>query len=279
MWNTKIYPFFLSDAYTIADEISEDFLAVSVVENEDTKTWRLEVLSDGKLSIDDVNLCGLVPASELQIESKELPETNWLQKCFENFKPISIGKFYILGSHYQLMGTFNSKVCLEIDAATAFGSGEHATTEGCLMAIQTYFDPNENSNVLDLGCGSAILSMAISKLGGRRIFAYDNDPEAVKVSMKNVRKNHCSSKVKVYCNKNTEFAKRGYDFIVSNILAAPLISMSDKIVGCLNLGGTLILSGFTPEQDVISYYERFGLKVIKKYEIRGWNTVVLKKIV
>lgn len=278
MWNVKIWPFHLSDAYAISDKISEDFLAVSVVEDFDEKFWVLEVISETKIYENDQRIENIIDLSGKKFECKELDDVNWLQKCFENFKPFSVGKFYIYGSHNTKKLAKHSQITLQIDAATAFGSGEHATTEGCLHACSTYFNPRKHFSAMDLGCGSGILAMALSKLGGKSILAYDNDVEAVRVAKKNVEKNNCSNMIKVFHNNATEFEKYRFDFIVSNILAEPLIGMSEKIVSSLDERGILIISGFTTEQKVGEIYEKFGLKILQRYTIKNWDTVVLKKL-
>ena len=167
---------------------------------------------------------------------------------------------------------------IEIAAATAFGTGEHPTTNRCLMACEAFFDVDKHKKVLDVGCGSCILSIALARLGATNIFACDNDPEAVRVSSENIIINKVASRVKVFQNKGCEFAERKYDFIVANILAEPLIFMGDDIANSLENGGILVLSGFTSDDDSVEKrFTSLGLEIKHKYDYKGWTTLVLTK--
>jgi ribosomal protein L11 methyltransferase len=212
------------------------------------------------------------------IENGKIKETDWLQKCFENFKPITVGDFYIYGPHLRGSPMPPDKITVEIAAATAFGTGEHPTTNRCLVACQTFFDEKQHKSVLDIGCGSCILSIALAKLGARNICACDCDEEAVRVARKNIVVNGVEHRIKVLRNEGCEFNCRKYDFIISNILAEPLLSMAKAITDSLAENAILILSGFTMnDNSVLQKYSEEGLKLKLRYDYRGWTTLVFKR--
>ena len=270
--------FTIVDSFTIVDLLFEkSYLSVSCVEKEDNK-WYVEVLSMSPIKEFDI-------ASTLKdykysvFESEILEDIDWLKKCFENFKPITVGDFYMFGPHLRAKPKPSDKVAIEVAAATAFGTGEHPTTNRCLLAAQTFFNPEVHKKVLDIGCGSGILSIAIAKLGARYVSACDNDPEAVRIATGNVSINHVAHRVSVFKNSDHEFDKNNYDFIVANILSAPLISLAPFVVECLNTSGLLVLSGFnTGDYSVLEKYSSLGMRLIYTYDYNGWSTIVMRKL-
>ncbi len=267
--------FNINDAFNAVDLLNDDaILSVSCVQR--YKSWIVEVLSSRKFENHEIH--SMLSGYEFSvIENEPLEEENWLEKCFENFKPLNVGGFYIYGPHLRSANHPSDKMTIEIAAATAFGTGEHPTTNRCLIACETFFNPEKHKKVLDIGCGSCILSIALARLGARDIVACDNDAEAVRVSKDNVVINKVASRVKVFKNQACEFSEDKYDFIVANILAEPLISMSDYIVEALSDKGILVLSGFTSDDDSVEKkFTPFGLKIKHKYDYNGWTTLVLE---
>lgn len=278
---SKIYKcvignFNINDAFNAIDLLYEDdYLSVSCFQK--AACWFVEILSS---TVPDVSkISASLKGRDFEfIESKQLEEVDWLQKCFENFKPITVGNFYIYGPHLRHSRKPSDKILIEIAAATAFGTGEHATTNRCLLASETFFDPEKHLSALDIGCGSCILSIALAKLGARSIDACDNDSEAVRISKKNIVINNVSHRIHVFQNQDTEFSDKKYDFITANILAKPLIHMSKTITTSLNEKGLLILSGFTTKDHSVQHtFEALELKVKHRYDYEGWTTLVLKK--
>lgn len=276
LWIAKVWPFTLSDAYGIADALIDRCLSASVVLSKEgeKKQWGIEIINDSPIAKEMYDEL----AQTENFSCAELPDMDWLAVCFANFRPITIEDFYIYGSHTKLPKNVGNKICIQIDAASAFGSGEHQTTKGCLKALRMYFNPRQHKSAMDLGCGSCILSIALAKLGCKKIFAFDNDPEAIRVSQHNIEKNKVSNNVQIIQNSSDEFKIRKYDLIVSNILATPLILLSKSIAHCLSDNGVLIISGFTEEQtDVIKCYEKLGLQKLYEINMDTWLTAVLKK--
>lgn len=267
--------FNVNDAFSVVSLLNDDaILSVSCFQR--YKSWVVEILSTRQFEAQEIH--GVLSDYEFfVIENKTLDEENWLEKCFENFKPINVGGFYIYGPHLRSAKHPSDKMMIEIAAATAFGTGEHPTTNRCLIACETFFDPGRHKKVLDIGCGSCILSIALARLGARDIVACDNDAEAVRVSQENVIINKVASRVKVFQNRACEFSENKYDFVVANILAEPLISMSDYIVESLAGNGILVLSGFTSDDDSVEKrFTSLGLKIKHKYNYNGWTTLVME---
>ena len=277
IFKCTIGDFSISDGFAIVDLLSEkDYLSVSCVEKGDDK-WFVEILS--MLPINKSDITKILADYEYSIlETDALENIDWLAKCFENFKPITVGNFYMFGPHLRMKKRPANKVGIEIAAATAFGTGEHPTTSRCLLACQVFFNHEIHKKVLDIGCGSGILSIALAKLGARFITACDIDPEAVRITNENIVINHVAHRVSVFQNIGHEFDINKYDFIVANILATPLISLADPIEKSLNRDGILVLSGFNAgDYSVLEKYASLGLELKYKYIHEDWLTLVLHK--
>ncbi|MDR3179443.1 MAG: 50S ribosomal protein L11 methyltransferase [Holosporaceae bacterium] len=268
--------FSLKDAFDLMDIFFEaGYLSVSAVEENDH--WLLEVLDNKPIAVEHMSVM-LKSYQYSVLKSEKVAPVNWLKKCFENFKPLEVGNFYIFGNHLRNTPIPVDKIAIEITAATAFGTGEHPTTNRCLMACQTFFDARRHKTSLDIGSGSGILSIALAKLGCKCVMACDNDPEAVRVTKNNLITNKVDHRVGVFRNESHEFAAKNYDFIVANILSEPLVAMSTYVTDCLAPGGLLVLSGFTSgDKSVIDQYVSLALAVKYVYNYREWSTVVFEK--
>lgn len=204
-----------------------------------------------------------------------LENVNWLQKTWHHFPPLKRGRFYVYGSHVK-DPVPEGFIGLEINAATAFGSGEHETTQGCMQAIES-LDPTQLSNALDLGCGSGILALSIAKNFSIPVTASDNDPEAVRVTQYNAELNKCENLVASVVSEGFEHIQGQYSLIVANIFAGPLCDLASAVAKHLAPHGSVILSGFYDWQasDVLKAYAQVGLPLKKTYEINHWVTVLL----
>jgi len=209
---------------------------------------------------------------------------DWLAESYHALPPFSVGSFFIYGSHYT-GDKPGDKIPLLIEAATAFGSGEHGTTSRCMLAIEhvkhSGFEPR---NILDMGCGSGILAAAAAKLWPEvPVFAADNDPECVIVTKRHLESNGIQN-VHAYQSEGYEdsspvWKDAPYDFIIANILAGPLIVMAAEQCRALAKGGYLILSGTLKEQaqDVLAAYTPHGLTLAGEFPGDEWMTLLLKK--
>jgi ribosomal protein L11 methyltransferase len=211
---------------------------------------------------------------------EKLENRDWLAENRKSFPPLTIGSFFIYGSHYQ--GSIpEGLIPIELDASIAFGSGEHATTRGSLLALENLIHQRQFEHVLDMGCGSGILCLAAAKLLNVPMVASDMDPDSVLMSIENMHKNGVSAQVEVRLGDGYAALHEGetFDLILSNILAQPLIEMASSLVQSLKKGGVAVLSGFLDDQaeEVIAAHVREGLTLIESKSYDGWVTAILAK--
>ena len=272
----KKYHFVVEVPFEKMEKISvvfeENVESISLFENEEK--WFFEAIfheEDIALVQNLAHKVGIIPAIDL------LPEIDWLKKVHEDFPPLKIGKFYIYGSHVKEMPPENI-IPLLVDAATAFGSGHHESTFGCLTAFSELKATHSFSSALDMGCGSGILALGIASLWDCPVLGIDNDPEAVRVTLENAVLNH-KANVNAFINDGFEGLVGKFDLIVANILAGVLINMSLQLVAHLSSKGIVVLAGLlaTQADDVIQVYEDAGMNLIKKISVGAWNTLILEK--
>lgn len=277
------------EAQQIADAV--DALAVSVLlhnhESTDGDNWSVALTTYGAPDHNEIlqslgDFTALL--AENGIQTEKLPEKDWLRHVHENFPPVTIGPFFVYGSHYEGMLPTDLQP-LKIDAATAFGSGEHETTKGCLLALVDLQKNVTFKNVLDMGCGSGILAIAAKKLWPEtRTTAVDIDPESITVTRRHAEMNDIDGmETEAGDGYNTALSKKNapYDLIIANILAGPLVDMAPDLDAQLAPGGFAVLSGLLARQesDVTAAHIARGLELHQSYAINEWRALVFKKSV
>jgi len=219
-------------------------------------------------------------------EISEVPEKNWLEESYKQLQRFSIGPFFIYGAHYEDDNP-EGQIGLQIESATAFGSGGHGTTKTCLLAMSGLKEEGLCPwNVLDMGTGSGILAIAAWKLWKTPILAVDIDEEAVKVANRHRKANDVKEgSASLTCIQGDGFQapivqeRKPYDLITANILAGPLQDMATDLTAVLDEKGHVILSGMlTGKADnVLKTYEALGLKLKQRYDLDEWSTLVLQQ--
>ena len=283
-WRTSIVvsPEIGDDVQTAFDDI---FASVAAFEIEDGGDWVIEGIDRNppdeaalaaRLALVAAMLGTTLPAPMVE----KVPPTDWLLATYQAFPPLRIGRFFIHGSHIEDAPPPGS-VPLCIDAATAFGSGEHPTTEGCLRALDRLSRRRRFRRILDMGCGTGILSFAAAKLFHAPVLAADIDPESIRVTRINARINRLSDRITAVVSNgyaSRVVAEHGpYDLIIANILARPLMSMADDLRRNLAPGGVAILAGLLDRQapQVLAAHRLQRLTLADKIPIRGWPTLIL----
>jgi ribosomal protein L11 methyltransferase len=263
-------------------------LAVSVFlhnqEATDGDDWTVTLTTLGKPDLAAIRerAAAIVPLEEKDIVAEKLPEKDWLRHVHDNFPPIRTEKFFIYGSHYEGEKP-QGLIPLQIDAATAFGSGEHETTRGCLIALERLKAQGcAFKNGLDMGCGSGILAIAMVKFWPDiRVAAVDIDPESVTVTKRHAEMNDVRLQTEAGDGYRTPLVGKAapYDIIAANILANPLIEMAPDLMAALAAGGYAVLSGLLQRQkeDVLAAHTALGLEFFHEEKMGDWCALILRK--
>lgn len=213
---------------------------------------------------------------------EQMPDTDWVLASLRDFPPISAGRFFVHGSHFD-GAVPPGRIGLKVDAGTAFGSGEHATTRGCLLAIDGLLRRKKIRHGLDLGCGSGILGIALAKATRRQVMAADIDVTAVRVARRNAASNGVAPFFSVVQSPGYRHPAIGrgkpYDLILANILARPLVALAADLGRHLAPGGYAVLAGLLVRQErlVMAAHRLQGLTLVARIRINGWAILVLTK--
>ena len=226
-------------------------------------------------------LAALLTGVEAAPRRAPVPAEGWLARTRAAFPEQVIGRrFAIRGTH--LTGpTLPGRITLTLDAALAFGSGEHGSTRGCLLALERVA-VRRPGRVLDLGTGTGILAMAAARMLHRTVSAVDIEPWSVRVARQNAGLNRLGSRVRIWradgWHDRRVRAGGRYDLVLANILARPLCLMAHDLAAHLAPGGTVILAGLlaTQARQVMTAHRRQGLRLDTMIREGPWTTLVLR---
>ena len=256
------------------------------VESEPDDIWCIEFYVNTKPNLNKINKYILEFARKNQLEilsniiREKIEDQDWIKSYQENLKPIEIGRFFI-SSPLQKELCPKDKIGIFVEAARAFGTGDHYTTAGCIEAIELLSELSF-SKILDIGTGTGILSFAAEKIWSKaKILACDIDQTAVNIAKENARLNHSS--VVFFQNQPdnilpTKYNKMSFDLIISNILAGPLIQMASDIQKIASNNASIILSGFLEYQlgDILIQYQKHSFKPVQVINKNSWIILILQ---
>jgi len=216
----------------------------------------------------------------LEAELSSIREEDWANNWKQYFKPLKVGEKLVIKPSWEEYNEDSDRIILEIDPASSFGTGQHHTTRLCLELLEKSL--SKDDVILDMGCGSGILSIGAMLLGAKRAVAVDIEQNAAETALENAVKNNISPELYethfgniLSDEKLASEIDYKYDIITANIVADVLIAMKDHFVRYIKKGGTLIVSGIIEERmdEVIDALKSVGFSSPEVNIKEGWAAV------
>ena len=254
---------------------------------EDDGSDQSDMLRKVKLGLEDLR--DTVDVGSGVISSSETEDLDWINNWKKYFTSFTIGDILIKPTWEEVKPEDADKFMIEIDPGISFGTGKHETTQFCIKQLIKYIEgAKEAPTVLDVGCGSGILSIVALKLGAKEVVGTDLDADCMISTRDNMQVNHLDEKLGTFYVGNliddTELQKKvgteKYDIVVANILADVIIPMAPVIPDRLKEGGYFITSGIIDfkENEVKEAIEAAGLKVIEINHQGEWVNITAQKL-
>ncbi len=223
----------------------------------------------------------------LALSLNNVNEEDWANNWKKYFKPFTVGEKFVIKPTWENYDETTDRMILEIDPNSSFGTGQHYTTKLCIEQLEQLV--HAENQVLDMGCGSGILSIAALLLGAKHVTAVDIDQNSVDIAKENLMQNHMKdNQYTTFCGNVMEDEKlayqigsQKYDLVVANIVADVIIAMKDLLKQFIRPDGKLIASGIINERadEVKNQLESIGFEIDHVAEKNDWvaMTAHLKK--
>jgi ribosomal protein L11 methyltransferase len=271
-------------AEAAAESIDSDVLLEGATysileEDEDRDIWRIDAFPTSDEEVEALTT-RLAEHPGVTVKVEALADADWLAMSLSGLPPVRAGRFFVYGAHDQGRVPPNA-VNLKIDAGAAFGTGHHGTTVGCLVAYDDLLKRERFDRVLDVGCGTGVLAIAAARTGAALAVGTDIDAPSVRIANENAKLNQAHARFVHASGLNDVKVRAGapYDLVFANILAPPLVALSQDIKISLRLGGVAILSGLlrTQERRVSAAYLSRGFRLERRIHRDAWSALVLRR--
>ncbi len=214
---------------------------------------------------------------DAEVEVISVNEDDWANNWKKYYHPIRVGKNLVIKPSWIEYEKQEKDIIVELDPGMAFGTGTHETTRMCMEHLEKYI--NENSRVLDVGCGSGILSITSLLIGAKEVTGVDIDPVAVKVAIENGAMNNFKEPQYTIKRGNlVDEAQGKYDVIVANIIADVIIGVCGDVKQFVADDGVFISSGIIVDrkEDVKKAFAKQGYTIVEELEEGEWVSFVCK---
>lgn len=211
-----------------------------------------------------------------KLDSKSLKDSDWADNWKKYFKVTEIGEKLVICPSWETYENKAGKAVLKINPGAAFGTGTHATTSLCLKLLEKY--SKSNDSVLDIGCGSGILSIAACLLGAEFADGVDIDLTSVKVAKENAQINSVIDKTNFIIGDLAEKVSGKYNIVCANIVADIIIKLCDNVKNYMKEDAVFITSGIIDIRaaEVRKAFEKAGLKILDELKQDNWYAFALK---
>lgn len=217
----------------------------------------------------------------LYVETEIVDDADWKDKWKEHFKPVKITDRIVVKPTWEVYDAKAEEIVLEIDPGTAFGTGTHETTSLCLKLLEKYAADAAGGDisVIDVGCGSGILSVAAALLGCRYVLGTEIDPEAVRIARENIALNGVSGQVRVFEADLLRGVGYKADIILANLMHNLVMELAPDAIRHLEPGGVFISSGILTEKrdQVAEAVRAAGFEILEIPEDGEWCAIAAKK--
>lgn len=275
-----------SDAEALSTALSEVFMPSPQAVGrflDKGNLWRVDAWFDDEPDLSALNaLLVDVKSAGSGFTIETIAARDWVAESQAGLSPVWAGRFVIHGSHDRAIAQ-KSRHAIEIDAAQAFGTAHHASTRGCLLALDALAKHHSFSRILDIGTGTGILAIAAAKLWHAPVIASDIDAVACAIAGANAGINGVGRLIRPVKAAGTSHEtvryNAPYDLVIANILARPLVAMAADIAAIVRPGGSIVLSGITKNQAarVAAAYRAHGFTACNTVPLDDWATLVLQR--
>jgi ribosomal protein L11 methyltransferase len=250
-----------SASFVVTAHVASDGDNGALIEETERALWHLQAF-------------GLRPVGSLRV--REVDDADWTDAWKEHYVAQRIGRVLIVPS-WAADEPRDGEVAIALDPGMAFGTGLHPTTRGCLQLLQEVTPMPER--VLDVGCGSGILSLAALRLGAERVVAIDTDPLAIDATRANAEHNGLSDRVETRAGTLDPVPEERFALILANLVAAVLVELAPRLAAHLEAGGSLLASGIIEPRadDVIAAMGAVGLGVVQRRDDSEWASLALAR--
>lgn len=203
-------------------------------------------------------------------------DEDWSTAWKKYYKPFNISNSVVIKPSWEEYNKKDGEIVIEMDPGMAFGTGTHETTRLCSQLLEEYVRPGDT--VIDVGCGTGILSIIAVKLGAKNAIAVDIDEVAARVCKENCKINGVLDSISVSKGVLTDIKPQKVDIVVANIIADVIIGISGQVPEYLKKGGVLLTSGIIRERkdDVVKTYTDLGFELVKVLEMGEWVAIVFR---
>ena len=220
--------------------------------------------------------------NEKALRWRRVKERNWNRSWQKFFTPQRIGRRFLVCPPWQPPPALRGRHLITIEPGLAFGTGTHATTRACMefleKVVELSLSGSESFDALDVGTGSGILSIALVKLGARKVWAIDNDPVAVKVARVNFDANKVAGNVRV-SGTTLRQIRQSFTLVVANLTAETILELAEGLANKVAPGGFLILAGILCHKlpDVMRPFTAAGFQVLQRKREKEWVALLLRR--